>query len=132
MIMRWLLHHIFALVLANTLALFIVSKVLSEYFLLTAKPLWLGFLVAGSILGILNLVVRPILKMLSLPFMLISMGLFTIVINAALLVLLQWVLVEILPELKIVIELGDGNFVNYLIVAAVLGIVNSILGWLLK
>ncbi len=44
-----------------------------------------GYLLAGLVLGVLNAFVRPILKLVSLPLILITFGLFTFVINAALL-----------------------------------------------
>jgi putative membrane protein len=43
---------------------------------------WKGYLIAGIVLGILNLVLRPILKIISTPLIWISLGLFTLVINA--------------------------------------------------
>ena len=130
--MQWLLHRLFIVVAANGLALFAVSRLLSEYFSITSDPLWLGFVYAGTALGLLNIFVRPLLKMLSLPFMLISVGLFTIVINAGILYLLQQLFADILPELQTAIAFDDGSVSNYLIVAAVLGIINSLLNWILK
>lgn len=41
-------------------------------------------LVAAVVLGLLNLIVRPILFLLTLPITLLSLGLFSFVINAAL------------------------------------------------
>ena len=45
-------------------------------------------MVAGLLLGFLNAVVKPILMILSLPFLILTLGLFTLVINA---ILLYWV-----------------------------------------
>ena len=47
-----------------------------------------GLLLAALLLGILNAVVRPILVVLALPVVLLSLGLFLLVINA---LLLYWV-----------------------------------------
>ena len=44
-----------------------------------------GSLVAGFLLAALNTFVRPVLKLLSLPLILVTLGLFTVVINAAIL-----------------------------------------------
>jgi putative membrane protein len=44
-----------------------------------------GLLLATLVLGILNAVLRPILMLLSLPLVVVTLGLFTIVINALLL-----------------------------------------------
>ena len=46
---------------------------------------WPDLLVATFILGILNTFVRPLLMLLSLPFLIFTLGLFTLVINALLL-----------------------------------------------
>ena len=43
------------------------------------------YLWIGLIFGVVNAVVGPILRLLSLPFVLLTLGLFLIVINAALL-----------------------------------------------
>jgi putative membrane protein len=42
-------------------------------------------LIASIILGILNLILNPILQLLSLPITLLTFGLFSLVINAAML-----------------------------------------------
>jgi len=44
----------------------------------------LGALVAALVLGIVNAILRPILIILSLPLEIVTLGLFTFVINAAL------------------------------------------------
>jgi putative membrane protein len=48
---------------------------------------WVGLLLATLVLGLLNTFVRPVLLLLSLPLVILSLGLFTIVINAFLLYL---------------------------------------------
>lgn len=44
-----------------------------------------GYLIVGLILGLLNALVRPVLKMIALPLIILTLGLFTIVINALML-----------------------------------------------
>src|SRR6266481_2756455 len=44
-----------------------------------------GYIIAGIVLGVLNIIVRPILKIVSFPLIVISLGLFLIVINALIL-----------------------------------------------
>lgn len=46
---------------------------------------WVDLVVATLLLGLLNAFVRPILMLLSLPLLLVTLGLFTLVINAGLL-----------------------------------------------
>ena len=49
-----------------------------------------SLLAAALILGVLNAVVRPVLVILTLPITLLTLGLFLLVINAALLGLVGW------------------------------------------
>ncbi len=44
-----------------------------------------GYLLAGLVLGALNTFIRPVLKLLALPLILITLGAFTTVINAVIL-----------------------------------------------
>ncbi len=73
-------------------------------------------LLAGLILGILNTFVKPLLKLLSLPLILLTGGLFLIIINVIILMLVTW----LVPELII------PDFITYLIAAILLGILNTI------
>ena len=50
---------------------------------------WKDLLIATLVLGLLNSFLRPILMLLSLPLLILSLGLFTIVINAALLLIVS-------------------------------------------
>jgi putative membrane protein len=44
---------------------------------------WIAFSVMAVILGLVNAIIRPILKVLSCGFIVITLGLFSLVINAA-------------------------------------------------
>lgn len=54
---------------------------------------WVTLLLAGALLGLFNLIVRPIALFLSLPALILSLGLFYFVLNA----LLLWGASFILP-----------------------------------
>ena len=58
---------------------------------------WGALLGASLLLGIINAFVRPILLLLSLPFIIITMGLFIFVINALLLLLVS----KIVPAFQV-------------------------------
>ena len=51
----------------------------------------LAYLFIGLVFGVVNALVKPIVKLLSLPVTILTLGLFTIVINAAMLWLTAWV-----------------------------------------
>ena len=50
---------------------------------------WWAAIIAAAILGLINLLVRPIILLLTLPISVLTLGLFTFVVNAAMLLLLQ-------------------------------------------
>ena len=53
---------------------------------------WVYLLIAGVVFGLLNLIVKPLVTVLSLPVVVLSLGLFFIVINAFILYLASWLL----------------------------------------
>ncbi|MGH7941389.1 MAG: phage holin family protein [Limisphaerales bacterium] len=75
--------------LINTLAVWIAALILHKHIHFKA-PVYL--ISASLLLGILNSFVRPILMLLALPFLIVTLGLFTWVINALLLYLVGTVL----------------------------------------
>ncbi|MET3174419.1 UNVERIFIED_ORG: putative membrane protein [Arthrobacter sp. UYCu721] len=50
----------------------------------------LAYLFIGLVFGVVNAFVRPLVSFLSLPITILTLGLFTIVINAAMLYLTSW------------------------------------------
>ena len=52
---------------------------------------WVVYAVMAVILGLVNAFVRPLLKLLTCPLILLTLGLFTLVINALTLLLSAWV-----------------------------------------
>jgi len=71
--------------LINTLAVLVAMQVVKGIHYDSRVSL----LVATLLLGILNAFLRPLLTFLSLPFMILTLGLFRIVINAGLLLLVN-------------------------------------------
>lgn len=82
------------------------------------------FIIGGLILGIVNLIFKPILKVLSLPFVIITGGLFLIVINMAILWFLQYFIGIIQFQ---DVTLSFPNFPTYVIGAVVFGVINWII-----
>lgn len=75
--------------LINTLAV-LVTVVLLRGHIRYATP---GDLfVASLLLGVLNAFIRPFMLLLALPLLIFTLGLFTLVINAALLYLVHWIM----------------------------------------
>ncbi len=74
LIIRWLL---------NALGLFIVAQLVSGVGYSSLQAL----LIAALVLGLLNAIVKPILFWLTLPFTIVTLGLFLIVLNAIIVML---------------------------------------------
>ncbi|PTS86800.1 MULTISPECIES: phage holin family protein [unclassified Caulobacter] len=53
---------------------------------------WQTLIFAGLLLGLVNAVVRPVVVVLTFPITLLSLGLFLLVVNAAMLGLVAWFL----------------------------------------
>jgi putative membrane protein len=57
-----------------------------------------ALVVAGCVIGLINLVVKPVVTVLSCPLIVLSLGLFYLVINGAMLVLADWLLDALLVD----------------------------------
>ncbi len=87
------------------------------------------FVLGGLILGIINTIVRPIVKIISLPFIIISGGLVMILINVGILWFLSYFFsVAQFRDVTLVFP----NFSSYVIGAIVFGIINWISNFLIK
>jgi len=76
-----MLGKLLTIVLSSSAALYVSSRFVPGF------SVWgdtLNLLTAGAVLGILNSIVKPILKVVSFPFMILTLGLFVLVINAIL------------------------------------------------
>ncbi len=76
-LMRWAL---------NTIALWVVSQLYPGVSFRAGAGLS-DFLLAGLVLGLANALVRPVLLLITLPLNLLTLGLFTFVVNAIILYL---------------------------------------------
>ena len=130
--MKRLLSQIIAAAIGLWLAtLFVPEIVIRTYpgsnlfgFSLTAK--WEIILALGIVLGLLNYFLKPLLKTLDLPLEIITLGLFTIVINMALL----WLLDLIFDELYV--PWGNNWTLPLLYTTLIIWAVNIIIGFFIK
>jgi putative membrane protein len=84
-----------------------------------------GFLIAvvvAAVLGILNVLVKPLLVLLTIPITIMTLGLFLLVINTLLILLADW----LVPGFDV-----DG-FWWALLFSIILSLVNSLFGGLSK
>lgn len=85
-------------ILANALAIYLAAYfVLNFNFPIRLPQDWKLLILAGFILAVLNTIIKPILKLISAPLIILTLGLFTIIINMATL----WLLTQFVPEITI-------------------------------
>jgi putative membrane protein len=82
---------------------------------------WAGYLIGSAVLGVANAIVKPLLAILTLPLIIVTLGLFYLLINIAMVALAEW----IAPNFSI-----DG-FWTYVGVVVIVWAVNWIAGQIL-
>ena len=70
--------------LINAAALWVATEVVDGISFTGTVPTLLG---VALVFGVLNVVVRPILKLLTFPFLILTLGLFIFILNAVMLLL---------------------------------------------
>ena len=113
---------VFCLVV-NAAAFYVLDLYALEGSLITIGGGISGYALVALIFAVLNSLVKPILEIISLPIKWLTLGLFSLVINAVLVFLLEMVTATLQP--------GDASFVvnegikAYIIVGLVLAVVNG-------
>ncbi len=102
----------------NAFALWIVSNVMSGI----SVSGTLAVFVAAAVIGLVNALLRPILIFLTIPIQILTLGLFTFVINGALL----WLASVLVPGFEV------HGFWTAVFGAIFLSIVSSLLNYLVK
>jgi putative membrane protein len=52
---------------------------------------WTAYLIGAAVLGIANAILKPVLALLTLPLIIVTLGLFLLVINIAMVAFAEWV-----------------------------------------
>ena len=82
---------ILATVVANGVALWVASALVSGIeFGGQGWSTVLTVVLVAAVFGVVNAVVRPLAQLLSLPFIILTLGLFLVVVNALMLLLTSW------------------------------------------
>ena len=79
--------------LANAVALAVASWLVAGITLqgATTGKRVLTLLIVAAIFGVVNAIVKPVVKVLSFPLLILTLGLLTFVINAVMLLLTSWI-----------------------------------------
>lgn len=110
-LLRWLL---------NTFGLWIASRLLGGGFNDT-EATTTTFLIAGLVLSLANTVLRPIVIVLALPAILVTLGLFMLVVNG----LMVYIALNLVPNLDI-------SFVSAIITGVIISLINYIISGVLE
>lgn len=108
-LLRWLF---------NTVAIYVTTRVVSGLHV----PDLGGAIVAALVLGIVNAFIRPIILFLTLPVNIVTLGLFTLIVNTLMLYIVAW----ITPSLQI------SGFGAAFIGALLIAIISTLLSHLLQ
>jgi putative membrane protein len=85
---------------------------------------WIVYAVMAFILGLANALIRPLLKLLTCPLILLTLGLFTLVINAVTLWVAAWIANQF--DVSFTIENFGSAFLGALIVSVVSIILSAV------
>lgn len=99
----------------NGIALVLTSQLLPG---IQTRGNLVGVLVIGLVFGIVNAIIRPIVKILSLPLIIVTLGLFILVVNGLMLLLTS----AIVPQYLVINGLWTA-----VLGGIVMGIINMIL-----
>lgn len=85
---------------------------------------WQSLLAVAIVFGLVNALVRPVLKLLSCPIIFLTLGLFTLVLNALMLMLTGWF------SRQLGIEFSVAGFGPAFVGALIVSVVSTVLSWL--
>lgn len=104
--------------LINALAVAIAAYLIPQ----VALDSFFTAVIVAVVLGVINTFIKPIVNIFALPINLLTLGLFSIVINAAFILLVS----------RFVEGFEVGDFVTAIIFSLVLSLISSVLGILAK
>jgi putative membrane protein len=81
----------------------------------------LGYVIVALVFGLVNSLIGPIARLIALPITLITLGLFSLIVNGAMLAIAAWI--TPLIELE--------GFGSAIVAALVISIFSAILAWLM-
>jgi putative membrane protein len=107
-------------VVVNAIAIWVAALIVGGLSL-TGGPL--DWLIVGAVFGLVNALIRPVIKLLTLPLTILTLGLFTLVINA-LMLMLTGLLLD-----SLVLEGPFFGFIPALLGSIIISIISAVLSW---
>ena len=93
----------------------------------SATESWVGVAVFALLLALLNMSIKPILQVLSLPITCLTLGIFYLIVNTFMLYLASWIATGLF-DTGIVISSFGSAFVASIVISIVSSILSSVTG----
>lgn len=101
-------------IFANMVSIFVAGYFVTDF----VVGGWTTALFAAIAFSIINLIIKPLIKLIALPFTIITLGLFRFIVNG--------ILVYILAAFS---GVSVESFFGAILAAIVISLVNTVLGW---
>ncbi len=86
------MRHLLLRLIFNAAGLYIATQIVPG---ISMNGDWTTLAVVAFIFGLVNALVRPVLEFLTCPLLILTLGLFTFVVNALMLMLTSWVAAQL-------------------------------------
>lgn len=115
-----------ARVIINALAIWLTSLLINDHLSIvgadTALNTVLILLAVGLVYALVNAVIKPIVQFISIPLYILTLGLFSLVVNALMLMLTAWVTEQTHWGIRL-----EGGFWWAVWIALIISVLNSII-----
>jgi putative membrane protein len=119
------MRHLLLRLIINAIALFAATQVGIPGLRFDGD--WKTIAVVAFIFGLVNALIRPLLTLLTCPLVLLTLGLFTLIINALMLALTGWFAEQF--HLGFVVDGFWAAFVGAFVVSVVSWALTLVVGW---
>ena len=113
--------YLFLKIMINALAIAAAVKIIDG---ITFTGEWWKMIIVGAVFGVVNSFLKPLLTLFTLPLIVLTLGLFTLVVNTLMLI----VTVELSEPLQLGLRIND--FWSAFKGALIISIVSMLLSWL--
>ena len=114
-----MLRFLIRLVLNLAVTVFAVWVAVQVLPNMTFDGTWVDWLIVAVIFGLVNAIIRPIVRLLTLPLTVITLGLFTLVVNALMLWLTSWISGALTVK----------GFITAILGALIISVISTVLNW---
>lgn len=130
--MRNIIRSVFIFIIAYAISLWLTTVILDKYIFIESKMLEpFSFAIIGFMIGLINKFIKPILKIISFPLVLITAGIFTFIINGLMFYAVEILFNSVLTPLEILIKIKSG-IISYVIISSVFSTISIVINFTLR